>query len=131
MKRIGLALMVALWGGLVASVAVWEAQSFGGNWDMIFAATAGAFVSGWLVAPLFVRAGWPWFALAAVTATTLGGSIGGAIIAGTGLADSILAGVAVGAIFPWDLALHSVATAAVWAISAAALWKVTRRYSLK
>lgn len=92
MNRLITATAIGLWGGGV----MWAMEPRHPEPGVIAAALAGAFLSGLVVAPLFLRGYWGWSALGAVCATFGGAALGGALLATIALPSRPIEGMALG-----------------------------------
>lgn len=122
MKRLIPATAIGLWGGGV----MWVMDPRHPEPGMIAAAVAGAFLSGLVAAPLFLRGYWGWSALGAVCATCGGAALGGALLATIVLPPSPIEGMALGIALVGAGIVQSPLVFLVWVAGAVAVDRAAR-----
>lgn len=135
MKRLGLAVLVGIWGGAEIiganfSRAEWSINYFKACSVAFLVVFVGAAFAGAIVAPLLMRRNIAWYIFACLLVTTLGGMIGGTLIA-LGNHVPASAGIVYGAAQPWLFMQQSVVAASTWLAGAVLLRVAINRYSLK
>lgn len=123
MKYLAVAFGTALWGAAV----MFAVDPLHPEPAFMAWAFGGALLAGLVCAPLFLRPGWGWSALAGVLASGLGGALGGAGFALVDGAVNVLQAAMIGAAFVASALLQVPLALLTWLAGAVAIHFLARR----